>query len=217
MLFLAIYLGFVILFCGIWYWLSRRHIRRRAACVVSWIEAALEGQGRVIGMRWVGGARFKVPLRLASSVFRRTWMLVDLCPCEMPTQWLWNKIIRREEQVTFQADLDWAPPFSMDVHNFRWFARSSRKSSTAPAGWTLEQTGPFIITTRMQWPKEITSTMTSLVETRNREFHHISFSRTSPHFSVSMPLEAISPTCPSRTCVFDAVREVAASSLPSLF
>ncbi len=116
----------------------------------------------------------------------------------------------------FQADLDWAPAFSLEVHNFRWYARSSRKDHGG-SGWTFEQTAPFIISTRMDWQKEITAAMTSVADAGNREFLNISFNRRSPHFSVTMPLETISPTCPFRACVFDAVREVAASSLPSLF
>lgn len=177
----------------------------------------MDTQGRVIGMRWVTSSRFKVPLRLTSSVFHRAWVLVDLAPCEMPLQWLLSKLSHREELITFQADLDWAPSFSMEVHNFRWFARSRGKSSPKTAEWIMEQTQPFIITTRMVWEKEIATAMGSLAESRNREFLHVSFNRHSPHFSVTMPLEAISPTCPSRTCMFDAVREVAASSLPSVF
>jgi hypothetical protein len=144
-------------------------------------------------------------------------MLVDLNPSRMPLHWLWGKLTQRQELITFQADLDCAPPFSLHVHNFRWFARGSRKNLSSTNGWTLEQTGPFIITTRMEWRKEVTSAMSSLVGAGSRDFVDISFNRHSPHFSVSMPLAAISPTCPTHACVFEAVREVATSSLPSLF
>lgn len=217
MLLLATYSVLAALLCGTWYGLSRRHTRRKAVRVIRWIEAALGVQGRVIGIHWLSGSRFKVPLRLASGVFHRAWMIVDLIPCDMPTYWLWSKLTHRQDLITFQADLDFAPPFSMEVHNYRWFARSSRKESPAGADWTFEQTGPFIITTRMVWEKEIATAMTSLAETSSREFLYVNFNRHSPHFSVTMPLEAISPACPSRACMFDAVRDVAASSLPSLF
>lgn len=170
-----------------------------------------------MGLHWLAFSRFKVPLRLASGVFHRAWIIVELSPCKTPVSWIWSKLSRQQELIVFQADLDWAPAFSLDVHNFRWFARSSRRSSPADSEWTFEQTGPFIITTRMDWQKEITSTMTSLVGVNNSEFLNISFSRFSPHFSVTMPLDAISPASPSRACMFDAVREVAVHSLPSLF
>jgi hypothetical protein len=217
MFLLGVYFAAAALLCGVWYWLSRRHNRRKAVQVLRWIEAALAGQGHVIGMRWLARSRFKVPLRLTSGVFRRAWIMVEFSPCEMPIHWVWSKLTSKQDLITFQADLDWPPPFSLDVHNFRWFARSSRKASPTSCNWTFEQRGPFIISTRMDWQKEITSAMTSLAGTSNREFLNISFRRKSPHFSVTMPLEAISPTCPTRSCIFDTVREVAASSSASLF
>jgi hypothetical protein len=58
--------------------------------------------------------------------------------------------------------------------------------------------------------------MTSLAGNGNREFLNIRFRRTSPHFSVTIPLEAIAPTSPTRNYMFDAVRELASSSSASL-
>lgn len=211
--------GFVLaaLLCGGWYWFSLRRTRRKALRVLRWIETALANQGHAIALRWLDSSRFKVPLRLTSGVFQSACIVVEFSPCETPVNWIWGKLTNRQDLIIFQADLDWAPAFSLEVRNFRWFARSSRRSSPADSQWTFEQTGPFIITTRMDWQKEITSAMTSLSGMSNSEFLNISFSRSSPHFSVTMPLEAIAPTCPTRTYMFEAVREVATSSLPSLF
>jgi hypothetical protein len=217
MFLLGVYLVVVVaLFCGVWYWLSGRRNQRKAVQVLRWIEAALAGQGHVITMRWLAPSRFKVSLRLTCGVFHRAWIMVEFSPRQMPVHWAWSKLTNRQDLLTFQADLDWAPAFTLDVHNFRWFARSSRKTTAESCRWTFQQTGPFIISTRMKWQKEITSAMTSLADTSNREFQNITFSRHSPHFSVTMPLESISPTCPARTSIFDAVREVATSSSPSL-
>lgn len=217
MLVLAICLVGTALFLSCSYWLSLRHIHFNSTRVMGWIEAALAGHGHVVGMCWLAASRFKVPLRLPSGVFHRAWMTVDLSASELPFRWLWRRVTRGQNLITFQADLDWPPPFSLDVHNFNWFARSSRKDPAATENWGLEQTGPFIITTRMEWPKEITSAMTSLAGAGQRQFLSISFSRRSPHFSVTMPLEVISPASPTRACIFESVRELAASSLPSLY
>lgn len=203
--------------CVVWSRLSQRHHRRKALQVLRWIEAALAGQGHVAGIRWLDASRFKVPLRLTSGVFRRAWIMVEFSPRRLPIHWVLNKLNNCQDQITFQADLDLPPSFSLEVHNFRWFARSSRKTSPQSGDWTFEQTGPFIISTRMDWQKEITRAMGSLAETCNREFSNIHFQRHSPHFSATMPLEAISPDCPTRACLFDTVRELAANSLPSVF
>lgn len=205
------------LFCAAWYWLSLRHNRQKSARVLRWIEAALAGQGNVTGMRWTSPSQFKVSLRLTSGTFHRAWLLVELTPCELPVNWVAGKLRNQQDLITFQADLDLAPSFALDVHNSRWFARSSRKTSLDSCHWTFEQTGPFVITTRMDWQKEITSAMTSLAGSSNREFLNIRFRRRSPHFSVTLPLEAIAPNSPSRNYMFDAVRELAASSSASLF
>jgi len=217
MLWLGVYLVVVALFCAVWYWLFRRHNRMKAVQVVRWIEAALAGQGHVLGMRWTTPRQFKVPLRLTSGVFHRAWITVEFCPSEMPINWIVSKLRNQQDTITFQADLDFLPSFSLDVHNFRWFARSSRKTDLGNCQWTFQQSGPFVISTRMNWQREITAAMTSLTSNNNREFLNITFRRQSPHFSATMPLESISPTSPTRSYMFDSVRELAASSSASLF
>jgi len=203
--------------CAIWYCLSLRHNRRKAVRVLRWIEAALGGQGHVTGMRWIDPSRFKVPLRLTSGIFHRAWVLVEFTPCEMPVKWILSKLKNRQDLITFQADLDWPPSFTLDVNNFRWFARSSRKTPLEGRHWTFEQPGPFVISTRMDWQKEITTAMTSLAGSSNREFLNISFRRRSPHFSATMLLDSIAPTSPTRSYMFESVRELAASSSASLY
>jgi hypothetical protein len=202
--------------CTAWYWMALRHNRRRAIQVLHWIEVALAGQGQASGIRWMARSRFKVPLRLHCGVFHRAWMLVDLTPCEMPLRWLLNKARGRREVLTFQADLDLPPSFSMEVHNLRWFARSSRKAPARRTSWSFEHTGPFVISTRRAWPKEISSAMTSVAKGENREFLNVSFQARSPHFSVTLPLESIAPGSPNRSCMFETMRELAARSSTSL-
>lgn len=217
MLVLVICLLVSVITCVVWRWLFQRRNRRKALQVLRWIEAALAEHGHVAGIRWLAASRFKVPLRLTTGVFRRAWIMVELSPSQMPIHWLLSKLNHRQDTITFEADLDCPPSFSLEVHNFRWFARSSRKVSAGTGNWTFEQTGPFIISTRLDWQKEITRAMSSLTETGNREFACIRFQRRSPHFAAAMPLEAISPACAARTCIFDTVRELAANSQPSLF
>ncbi len=204
------------LLCASWYWLALRYNRRRASQVLRWIEFALGSQGQVVGLRWVAHSRFKVPLRLTCGVFHRASMLVDLTPFEMPLRWLLRRLSGQRELLIFQADLDLPPAFSLHVHNFRWFARSGKRALAAGPGSAFEHTGPFVISTRMDWQKEISSAMGALARGDNREFLDISFQRRSPHFSATLPLEAIAPGSPIRTCMFETMRELAASSSASL-
>ena len=212
MLLLAIYCLSGALFCAVWYALALRRTRRKASQILRWIEASLANNGYVVGMRWMATSRFRVPLRLAGGVFHRAWMLVDLVPCDMPLRWLLSKIKKQRDVITFQADLDVPPTFSMGVHNLRWFARSGRKTPLECANWTFESAGSFVMSTRMDWQKEVTSAMASLADPTNREFLHISFQRQSPHFSATLPLETIAPESPVGPAMFEAMRDLAASS-----
>jgi hypothetical protein len=202
----------IAVFCAAWYWIAARHNRRRAVQVLRWIEFALAGQAQVTGIRWIAHSRFKVPLRLRCGVFHRAWLLVDLIPCELPLQWLASKARGRKEVLTFQADLDLPPAFSLQVQNFRWFARSGRSAPNRRTAWEFERSGPFVVSTRMDWQKEISAAMASLAKGDNREFLNISFQRLSPHFSATLPLATIAPGSPTRGCMFETMRELAASS-----
>jgi hypothetical protein len=212
----ALCLLIAIVFCAAWYWLAVRHNRRRALQVLRWLEGAVAGQGQVTGIRWIARSQFKVPLRLRHSVFNRAWVLVDLSPCELPLRWLMSKARGRREILTFQADLDLPPAFTLQVHNFRWFAHSGKNTASSRTAWGFEHTGPFVISTRRDWQKQIPSAMVSLAKGEHRDFLKIDFQRRSPHFSVTLPLETIAPGSPTRACMFDSMRELASSSSASL-
>lgn len=216
MLLLAAYLVFAAALCTIWYWVSVQRHRRRAKDVAVWVQSALEGQGHVLGTHWLSPSRFKIPLRLTCGVLHRAYVLVEMVPTEMPLRWLVNKIRRRQDFLTLQADLDVPPAFSLHVQNFRWFARSSRRTPRDNSGWQFEQSGPFVVSTRVICQKEISAAMASLAH-GNHEFSSIDFQRRSPHFSVTLPLETIAPGSPTRAFIFENMRELASSSSASLF
>lgn len=202
----------VVAACAAWYWLGLRYNRRRATQVLHWIEFALGGQGQATGVRWIAHSRFKVPLRLSCGVFHRAALLVDLTPYEMPLRWLISRLSGQREVLIFQADMSVPPAFSLEVHNFRWFARSGRGAPSNRSSLEFEHSGPFVISTRMDWQKEISCAMSSLARGDNREFLDISFQRRSPHFSATLPLEAIAPGSPIRSSMLETMRELAAAS-----
>jgi hypothetical protein len=212
MLLSAIWLLAAVVFCAAWYWLAMRHNRRRALQVLRWIESALAGQGQVAGIRWIARSQFQVPLRLRHSGFNRAWVVVDLPPCELPLQWLLSKASGQREILTFEADLELPPAFNLQVHNLRWLARSSRDAPRSHGSWNFEHSGPFVVSTRRDWRKEISCAMVALAKGDHRDFLKINFQRRSPHFSVSLPLESIAPGSPARACMFDSMRELAGSS-----
>ena len=138
--------------------------------------------------------------------------MVELHTQQTPFQWIFNKVKGQRESLTFQADLDFPPTFSLQVQNFRWFARSSRKASIDKPGWRFEHLPSLMISTKTQCQQEIASAMTSLSKGDNGDFLEINFQRHSPHFSATLPLEALSPDAPTRTYILDTMRELAGNA-----
>jgi len=202
----------LIALCVTWYAVSLRRKREKAREILRWIQASLAGRGHVVGISWTTASRFRVPLRLTCGVFRRAWVLVEMRTQETPAHWLIQKISNPQEVITFEADLDAPPMFSLQMQNFRWFARSSPKTAIENAGWQFERLPSVMITTKPESQKEIAGTLTSLSRGDNSEFLEVSFQRSSPHFSATLPLESLAPGAPARTYLLDTMREMAGSA-----
>ncbi|HET9839769.1 MAG TPA: hypothetical protein VFR84_16195 [Candidatus Angelobacter sp.] len=216
MVVLGISLIAAVTLCVTWYSVATRQKQRKAREVLRWIQSSLAGRGQVVGISWTGAARFRVPLRLNCGVFQKAWVLVEMRPWQTPLQWLFHKLRKRRELVTFQADLDLPPAFSLHVHNFRWVARSSRRTPVNQPGWDFEYLQPLVITTRPEQQKEIACAMASLTRSDRSEFLNVSFQRSSPHFSATVPLDSLAPGSPVRSYMLDTMRELAGSSSASL-
>jgi hypothetical protein len=195
-----------------WYSFSLRRKQRKAREVMRWIQSALVGRGHATGISWTGASKFRVPLRLTCGVFHRACVLVELQAEHTPVQWLLNRLKRRPEMLIFEADLDCPPAYSLHVHNFRWFARSSRRTPVNRPGWNFEYLQPVIISTRAEQHTDVACTMASLSRSESSEFLSISFQRRSPHFSATLPLESLAPGSPARSYVLDAMRELAGTA-----
>lgn len=194
---------------SLWYLYCVRAARSKATQVLGWIEGALAGHGHVAGIRWHAPSKFQVPVRLRSNVFREASLMVQMFPRELPLQWLMGRIRGQQETVTFEANLDLPPGFNLELHNYRLFARTRKNLEPEGPDWHFEQTTPFVLTTRADWQKEITSVIKSLLTSEDRKFLNVSFRRTAPHFIATLPLETITPSTPERAQMFNALRELA--------
>jgi hypothetical protein len=64
-----------------------------------------------------------------------------------------------------------------------------------------------VLTTRLDWQKEVTGMMQSLMACAHREDLNLEFRKSSPHLVLTMPLEKIRPG--SDSCIFEVLRTVA--------
>jgi hypothetical protein len=199
-----------------WYYALVRYNRKRSREILRWIDVAFAGHGRVAAVRWTTPSRFRAHVALAPNIFRHASVVVQMIPREFPAAWLWSHLRKRTELLTFEADLDCAPGFSLQVHNYRWCGRTRRNAPCDPEQWTMQRCTPFVITTRSDWQREVTTMVNSLLTSRDREFVDVSFQRSSPHFAASIPLQSITPGTSASAEFFDVLRELAGGASASI-
>lgn len=196
-----------------WYILFSRYNRRRALVVLRWLEAALGSQGELVGVQWLAPSRFLVPLRLTSAVFQRASVLVELAPRELPLHWLLSRWRKRQDMVTFRADLDVAPRMSLELHTHRWSGRTQRRLPMDVNRWQVDQSQPLVLTSREDW--DLGAVMNPLLSTPHRDLLSLRIRRRSPHLEARVPLDTLSPDSPARGQVFLMLRELAAGASTS--
>jgi hypothetical protein len=192
-----------------WYVCFVRYNRRKAAEVLLWIKTTFSGHAQILGVQWMSSSRFHVKMRLVPNVFQHCHIVVQLMPREFALNWILSRFKRQQEVATFEADLDVPPGFNLEVHNQRWFGRIRRGAKIDPDRSSIENIGPFVLTTRRDWQREITSMMNALVASRHSDFLSVSFRRTSPHFTATVPLSCLAPQNATGNNVFRVLRELA--------
>jgi hypothetical protein len=206
--FITLYLVVGIGTASIWYFWSVRSNRLRAVQILYWIENSLSGQGHVTGIKWTSLSEFEVPVKMASKLFRRASILVKISSYKVPINWILARFQEPElETLTFQADFDLHPTFNLQLQNRRWFARSQKNLDVEAPGWHFENCVPVVLTTRLDWEKELTSAIQSVLAVDERENMQVEFRKSSPHFSATVPLEAITPE--SQMAVFELLGAIA--------
>jgi hypothetical protein len=200
----------------LWYLWFRRQNRRKSIQVLQRIKNAFAGNAQILGVRWAGASRFLIRVRVLSALFQHANVRVELHPRELPLNWAWARLRKRQETLTFEADLEYAPAFNLEVHNHRWCGRT-RSFPRDQCGVALEHSGPFVLTTRTDWQREITTMMTALVASRDCDFLTVNFRRTSPHFSATVPLDSLSPSSQCEAEIFEVLRELASCASASRF
>jgi hypothetical protein len=198
-----------------WYLWFRRQNRRKCLEVLQSIKTTFAGHAQIVAVRWAGASKFSVRLRVLSSLFRHASVLVELYPRELPLNWLWARFRKRRETLTFEADLECPPAFNLQVFHHRWCGRT-RHFPRKHIRVAVEHCTPFVLTTRNDWQREITTMMAGLVASRDCDFLSVHFRRTSPHFSAAVPLDSFSAE-EADAEMFEVLRELASCASASRF
>ncbi len=198
----------------LWYSLCLRWNRRRGRRLLSNIENTFSAYGHVCGVRWQSASQFEVRLRLTACAFTNSTVTVRMYPLQRPLGWIVSCLRREHETFTFDANLLCPPQFNLEIRNQHRVAKLKPKFRRFPKGSVVQfhRLGPFILTSRRDWQRDIANSVQSLASARDSELISVAFHRNSPHFSVTMPLSAMSGLSISRERLFDSLRELASSA-----
>jgi len=201
----------------LWYGWFVRYNRRRAAGVLQWVQAACLGKGRIVNLRWqASSSRLKATLLLSSRWFEDAHLTIRLLPRPLPVQWVLSRWQQQQETLTFEADMGFPPGFHLDVLRHRWSGHTGAKSSgaersTGTRPWIIHRPGPVVLTTREDWPVELSPVVNALASWRDKDFVSVRFNSASPHFTATVALGNLSDE-KSAASLLGLFRELAASS-----
>jgi hypothetical protein len=200
----------------IWYLYFLHRNQGRARESLKWLKEIAKGHGSLAAVQRVDPAMFLARLEVSSVLFRQVEVRVQLHPRHCPFSWIWSRWRKQPETLQIEADLHFPPGVELEVHNHRWQGRITGPGKTR--GTTeYQHIGPFVLTTRTDWQREITSMLTALVASRDCNFLSVRFSRTSPNFVATIPLQALSPESNSASEFFVVLNELASCGSASKF
>ena len=174
---------------SLWYLYFARYNRRRGVMA---LRRACAGQGRIVEARWFGACRLQARLQFAAQWFEDVRVTVRLLPRPLPLQWLSSLWSKSKETLTFEADLDYAPSFQLEVFRHRWLTNRRIRIAAGSRDWTVCRPGPVVLTTRTDWTQELTPVVNSLINSRGYDLMSVRFRTESPHLVATVALEALS-------------------------
>ena len=186
-------------------------------------------------------SRLKATLHLSSRWFEDAHLTIRLLPRPLPVQWAMSRWRQQQETLTFEANMGFPPGFHLDVIRHRWSGRTGprdsgvkdpaskdrslkdpaskdrslkdpgSKESSRTRAWTITRPGPVILTTKEDWPVELSPVVNALASWRDKDFVGVRFNSTSPHFTATVALENLSDQ-KAAAALLGLFRELAASS-----
>ncbi|HKU22954.1 MAG TPA: hypothetical protein VJQ50_18220 [Terriglobales bacterium] len=205
-----------LLLVTVWYLGFLRYNRKKAQQLLHWICTTASGrEGMVACVRWISASCFHLRLQVPGEDFREAHIKVQLLPREMPLNWLVWHWRGRQEMLTFEADLNCAPAFHLEVRNYRWSKRGA--GALRPSDAVVVRTGPVVLTTRGDWQQDLTNMMNGLLASRDCNFERVEFRRRSPHFSATLPLKSLDLNCDGASQLLEALRELATGASAAMF
>jgi hypothetical protein len=177
---------------GVWFFYFTRYNRRKGASALRWVESACSSKGHLLDARWFGVALLQARFGFASHWFDNARVTIRLQPRPIPFKWFVSIWRRQKETLTFEADLDYAPNFQLDVFRHRWLSKRYSNLAVESRDWSVSRPGPVVLTTRTRWTQELSPVVNTLMTSRGHNLLSVRFRSESPHIAATVPLEALS-------------------------
>ena len=148
---------------GAWFFYFTRYNRRKGALALRWVESACSNKGKVLDSTLAGRGSASGPLRLHRALVRQ-------CPSNHPVaaapdslQVVRQRLAQAKRDGTFEADLDYAPSFQLDVFRHRWLSQRHGNLTADSREWSVSRPGPVVLTTRTRWTQELSPVVNTLM------------------------------------------------------
>jgi len=176
----------------LWYACFAYYNRKKAVQAMHWFETACSHRGRITELRWRGSSSLHARLAFAAHWFENARVTVSLKPRPLPLRWLYSLWKRERETLTFEADLDCAPGFQLQIFRHRWLTHNQTRGNVQHRGWELHHSSPVLLTTRSEWTQELTPVVNTLMTAKGHHLLSVRFREESPHLAATLPLAALS-------------------------
>ena len=196
----------------LWYVCFSQYNRRLGDATLRLVEAACRGRGRVTDIHWHRPDRLKAQLAFASHWAGEAYVTVDLRPRQIPLHWLLAIFRKQKETLTFEANLDCAPGFQLEIYRHQWLTQKVELNDARK--WTISRPGPVVLTTRTKWGNDLTPVVNAMMSSSGHSLISVRFRSEAPHLTATVPLEAVSGE-ESSVAFLEVVRELAASASTS--
>lgn len=187
---ISVFISAVLL--GLWFAYFARYNRRRGDLALRHVALACSSRGEVVETHWMGFSSLQARLGFGSRWFENARVVIRLRPRPIPLKWLLSMWRGHKETLTFEADLDYAPGFHLEVFRHRWISKPHTRISSGSPPWEVSRPGPVVLTTRSQWANELTPVVNTLITSRGHNLVSVRFRSESPHLAATIPLEALS-------------------------
>jgi hypothetical protein len=193
----------------LWYVCFSQYNRRKGDGTLRIVESACLGLGKVTEVRWLGSNRLQAKLRFATHWVEDAHVTVSLRPRQIPLHWLLAICRKQKETLTFEANLDFAPGFQLEVYRHQWLTQKVELDGDRE--WMISRPGPIVLTTRKQWGNDLTPVVNTLMSSSGHSLTSVRFCSDVPHLTATVPLEAVAGE-ESSVAFLNVLRELVASA-----